>query len=160
LYSSRGGTFKRWANRAHTQIAHKNVWQVLGQRPSRLAQGMAVREKTVTRRAARVKPYGMTRGHFASVIVETFKEAGERLLWLFGGRWRFFQVFVVPREDAVEAIQQVLFFVKAVRLAGVGNQFCFDAVAFESTVEFLALAGGIDGVGIPLKNERRRFHVL
>src|SRR6266705_6168708 len=39
LYSSWGGAFDRRANPVHTTIARKNVWQVLSQRPSRLAQG-------------------------------------------------------------------------------------------------------------------------
>src|SRR6266699_2216490 len=39
LYSSWGGAFDRRANPVHTKIARKNGWQVLSQRPSRLAQG-------------------------------------------------------------------------------------------------------------------------
>src|SRR6266704_1443136 len=39
LYYSWGGAFDRRANPVHTKIARKNGWQVLSQRPSRLAQG-------------------------------------------------------------------------------------------------------------------------
>jgi len=53
-------------------------------------------------------------------------------------------MFVIPGEDAVQAIQQVLFLVKAVGLARVDDKFGIDAVALEAAVEFLALAGGID----------------
>ena len=38
-------------------VARQNVWQVLDQRPSRLAHRMAVREMTVTRCVEAVKTY-------------------------------------------------------------------------------------------------------
>jgi hypothetical protein len=46
----------------------------------------------------------------------------------------------------------VLFFVEAVRLARVHDEFSLDAIAFEAAVEFLALAWRIDGVGVSLEN--------
>jgi hypothetical protein len=46
----------------------------------------------------------------------------------------------------------VLLLVKAVWLARVDNQLGLHAVALESAIEFLALAGGIDRVGVSLKD--------
>jgi hypothetical protein len=37
--SSRGGSFEQQVHPKNTGIARRHVWQVLGQRPSRLAQG-------------------------------------------------------------------------------------------------------------------------
>src|SRR6266436_10363222 len=77
------------------------------------------------------------------------------------GSWRtFLQVLVVPGEDTVQAIQKVFFFVKAVGLARVHNEFSFDTVAFEAAIEFVTLAGGIDSVRVTLKNQSRRVHIL
>jgi hypothetical protein len=45
-------------------VARQNVWQVLDQRPSRLARRMAVREMTVTRCAKPVKPPANACGPF------------------------------------------------------------------------------------------------
>src|ERR1700683_540505 len=45
-------------------VARQNVWQVLDQRPSRLARRMAVREMTVTRCAKAVKAYAKGCGLF------------------------------------------------------------------------------------------------
>lgn len=49
---------------------------------------------------------------------------------------------------------------KAVGLARVHNEFSLDTVALEAAIEFLTLAGGIDGVSVTLKNQSRRFHIL
>ena len=69
-------------------------------------------------------------------------------------------MLVVPRENTIEAIQEVLFFVKAVRLARIHNEFGFDAVALQAAIEFLALAWRVDRVGVSLKDQGRRFHIL
>ena len=61
-------------------------------------------------------------------------------------------MLVVPGEDAVQAIEQVLFFVKAMRFSRVDDKFGFDAVALQAAVEFLALAEGIGRIGVPLEN--------
>src|SRR6266567_229090 len=45
LYSSRGGFFGQQVSPEHTGTARSNVWQVLGQRPSRLAQGWRYAKK-------------------------------------------------------------------------------------------------------------------
>src|SRR6267378_1867675 len=77
------------------------------------------------------------------------------------GSWRsFFQMLVVPGEDAIQAIQEVLLLVKAVRLARVNDELGLDAVALQAAVKFLALAERIDQVGISLENQGRRFHIL
>jgi len=60
---------------------------------------------------------------------------------------------------AVQAIQEVLSFMKAVRLARVHDEFGFDAVALEAAVEFLALAGDRPGRR-PLGESRSVFHIL
>jgi len=67
---------------------------------------------------------------------------------------------VVPGEDAVQAIEEVLLLVKAVRLARVNDELGLDAIALQTAVEFLALAGRIDQVGVSLENQGRRFHIL
>jgi hypothetical protein len=46
------------------------------------------------------------------------------------------------------------------RLAGIDDQFGFDAVALQAAIEFLALAHRVSEVRITLENERRRFGVL
>ena len=69
-------------------------------------------------------------------------------------------MLVVPGKDAVQAIQKVFFFVEAVGLARVHNEFRLDAITFEAAVEFLALARRIDWVSVALENERWRLHIL
>ncbi len=69
-------------------------------------------------------------------------------------------MLVAPGEDAVQAVQEMFFFLKAVRFAGVDYQLGFDAVALEAAVEFLALPEGVDRVGVALENQGRRFHIL
>jgi CBS domain containing-hemolysin-like protein len=69
-------------------------------------------------------------------------------------------MLVVPGEDAVQAVEEVLLLVKAVRLARVNDELGLDAVALQAAVEFLALAERIDQVGISLENQGRRFHIL
>src|SRR5437016_2492824 len=54
----------------------------------------------------------------------------------------------------------MLFLVKAVRLTRVDNQLGLDAVALEAAVKLLALAWGIDRVGVSLENQGRRFDIL
>src|SRR5260221_4612984 len=54
----------------------------------------------------------------------------------------------------------MLFFVKAVGLARIDDQFGFDAVALEAAVEFLALAGGISRISVALENQRGSLGVL
>src|SRR2546421_11823360 len=49
---------------------------------------------------------------------------------------------------------------KAVRLARVHDEFGFDAVALEAAVKLLALAWGIDRVGVSLENQGGRFDIL
>src|SRR6266478_6645333 len=120
---------------------------------------MAVRKKTVTRCVLRVKPYAASCGYVAGAtrIALNPQSLASRLL----GGWRHvFQVLVVPGEDAVQTVQQMFFFVEAVRLARVDDQFRFDAVAFEAAVEFLALARRVDRVGVALKDQGGRFHIL
>src|SRR6266478_1250278 len=109
---------------------------------------MAVREKTVTRCTARVKPYPTICGWFGSTTCVRRNNA----LWQPAGRRPFLEMLVVPGEDAVQTVHQVFLFMEAVRLARVHDQFGFDAVALEAAVEFLALARRIDGVGVALKN--------
>src|SRR5467141_4090511 len=109
---------------------------------------MAVREKTVTRCTARVKPYPTICGWFGS----TTSARRNNALWQSAGRRPFLEMLVVPGEDAVQTVHQVFLFMEAVRLARVHDQFGFDAVALEAAVEFLALARRIDGVGVALKN--------
>src|SRR6266436_2926994 len=109
---------------------------------------MAVREKTVTRCTARVKPYPTICGWFGS----TTSARRNNALWQSAGHRPFLEMLVVPGEDAVQTVHQVFLFMEAVRLARVHDQFGFDAVALEAAVEFLALARRIDGVGVALKN--------
>jgi hypothetical protein len=59
---------------------------------------------------------------------------------------------VVPGEDAGAHVKNVFLFAEAVRLARVDDQLGFDAVALQSTIEFLALAQGIDWVRVALEN--------
>src|SRR5712692_973140 len=111
---------------------------------------MAVRKKTVTRCAPRVKPDATNCGRLASATIIYWNARGHLLGLL--GRWRdFLQMLVVPSEDAVQAIQQVLFLVEAVRLARVDDQFGYDAVTFEAAVEFLALPERIDRIRVTLE---------
>src|SRR5439155_26508062 len=57
------------------------------------------------------------------------------------GSWRsFFQMRVVPCEDAIQAIKEVLFLMKAVRLTRVNDQLGLDAIALKAAVKLLALA--------------------
>src|SRR5258707_5484825 len=69
-------------------------------------------------------------------------------------------MLVVPSEDAVQAVQQMLFFVKAVGLARIDDQFGFDAVALEAAVEFLALAEGIGRMSVAVENQGGSLGVL
>src|SRR5215468_3954752 len=50
------------------------------------------------------------------------------------------QVLVIPGEDAVQPIEQVLFFVEAVGLTRVEDQLGFHTIALQPAVQFLALA--------------------
>jgi len=61
--SSRGGSLERQVN--PSRVVCQNVWQVSVRGPAAWRK-MAVREKTVTRCAPRVKPYATTCGCFAS----------------------------------------------------------------------------------------------
>ena len=47
---------------------------------------------------------------------------------------------VVPCEDAIQAIKEVLFLMKAVRLTRVNDQLGLDAIALKAAVKLLALA--------------------
>src|SRR5277367_3282226 len=103
-------------------VARQNVWQVLDQRPSRLARRMAVRKVTVTRWAKAVKTYAKGCGCFLHSHKCSSREsvaAGTTCLvrGIRGGRRRgrrrAVQVAVVPGEDAVQAVEQMLFFVEA-----------------------------------------------
>src|SRR5260370_7308697 len=85
---------------------------------------------------------------------------GYLVMGLLGSWRRLFQMLVVPGEDAVQTVQQMFFFVAAVRLARIDNKLGFDAVAFEAAVEFLALARRINGIGVPLKNQGRSLYIL
>jgi hypothetical protein len=60
------------------------------------------------------------------------------------------QVYVVPRQNAVETVEQMLWFVEAVRFAGVDNPLRFDAVAFPAAIKLFTLAERIYGVSIAL----------
>src|SRR5713101_4691588 len=85
---------------------------------------------------------------------------GYLVMGLLGSWRRLFQILVVPGEDAVQAVQQMLFFVEAVRLARIDDKLGFDAIALKAAVEFLALAWRVDRVGVALKDQGGRFHIL
>jgi hypothetical protein len=70
------------------------------------------------------------------------------------------QIFVIPSEDAIQAVHEMLFFMEAVRLAWVEHQFRIDSIAFEATVKLEALADRVDGVGFALQNQGGSLGVL
>src|SRR5258707_15227747 len=85
---------------------------------------MAVREKTVTRCASRVKHSGTGCGRLSSITGLSMLDK-DPVTTLFGG-WRLvFQILVVPGEDAVETIEEMFLFAEALRLSGGDNQFGF-----------------------------------
>src|SRR5271165_6998 len=74
--------------------------------------------------------------------------------------WRLLEVRVVPRQDAIQAVEQMLLLVKAMRLPWINHQFTFHAVALQPAIQLLALAQRIDGIGIALQNERGRLGIF
>jgi hypothetical protein len=56
-----------------------------------------------------------------------------------GGRCAV-QVTVVPREDAIQSVQQMLLLVETVRLSRVDDQFGLDAISLQPAVQLLALS--------------------
>src|SRR5712691_3455563 len=109
---------------------------------------MAVREKTVTRCASRVKRSGTCCGCLSST---TSHPCRTRQGTTSPGGWRLvFQIFVVPGQDAVETIEEVFFLAEPVRFARVGDQFGLNAVALQAAIEFLALAQWVGEVRITL----------
>src|SRR5579872_5831278 len=63
------------------------------------------------------------------------------------------EILVEPRDDTTEAICEVFLFSEAVTLAWVHDELRRDAVAFEATIEFLALAQRVDDVVFALQDE-------
>src|SRR5438552_15379870 len=120
---------------------------------------MAVREKTVTRCTVRVKTYPTSCGWFA-ITTRARRNPGCVAVCLLASRRSFLQVLVVPGEDAIQAVQEMFFFVEAVRLAGVQDEFSLDSIAFEAAVELLALTGGSTELGAPWKNRGGGFRIL
>src|SRR6266850_7131268 len=119
---------------------------------------MAVREKTVTRRVSRVKHSDTGCGGLSSTT--SFRMKGKSPASTLFGCWRLvFQILVVPGEDAVEAIEEVLFLAEAVGLARVDDHLGLDAIALQAAIKFLALAQRVREVHITLENERRCFGV-
>ena len=71
-----------------------------------------------------------------------------------------FHVFVVPSDDAVQAIEQMFFLAEAVRLTRIDDQIGWDAVTLQPSIKLLALSERINRVGVTLQNERRRLGVF
>src|SRR5204862_543909 len=90
---------------------------------------MAVREKTVTRCTVRVKTYPTSCGWFA-ITTRARRNPRCVAVCLLASRRSFLQVLVVPGEDAIQAVQEMFFFVEAVRLAGVQDEFSLDSITF------------------------------
>src|SRR5947199_7018069 len=67
---------------------------------------------------------------------------------------------VIPSQNAVHAIDQVLLFAKAVRLSRVNREFAFDTVILQCLEQLLALADRIISVFGAMQDEGRRPGVL
>src|SRR5258706_11393745 len=70
------------------------------------------------------------------------------------------EVRAVPRDDAVQAIEQVLLFTESMRFARIEHEVCVDAVPLEPAVELLTLPDRIRRVVFALQQQRRRLDVL
>src|SRR5262249_34258715 len=73
-----------------------------------------------------------------------------------GGR----EVPVVPRDDAIEAIEEMLFLAQPVRLARIQHEIGLDAVPLQAAIKLLALSDRIGRVVLALQEQRRRPDVL
>src|SRR5437667_6607996 len=67
---------------------------------------------------------------------------------------------VIPSQNAVHAIDQVLLFAKAVRLSRVNREFAFDTVKLQCLKQLFALADRIISVFGAMQDQSRRPGVL
>ena len=66
---------------------------------------------------------------------------------LWGGN-----VFLKPREHALQDVGAMLGFLKTVGFSRVGDEFGFDTITFQAAIEFLALAERVDRIVVALQD--------
>src|SRR6266852_5827768 len=118
---------------------------------------MAVREKTLTRTYVAVKHSATPCG----LRAQSHKAANSlALAWQVLLRPFLLQVLVIPPQNPIQPVHQMLLLMKPMRLSRINHKLRLHSISLQTAIQFLALPQRINRIRIALQHQRWRLRIL